>query len=815
MKIRKIKLSLFATVPALAIIGLASCGETSSTDNKKPERVKPNTVKTTHNYVEAPEAPTYDGVGGEVDIYINYAATSGVSRAENQATVNDPITNEQIAPGVMLPTWKAFQSYTNTTIKDATDYSKSSDALVWTAVTTNNFKSETRNSNIDLIYNTTSNFSDNTDKFLALNSFIEDGKMPNFKEYLDKNPDVKKMIEKSGKIYFTPYFDGQDDIERMFVMDTALTQEVLDAADGWDTTTTNGGANPSSNVVQGAFYKPFMDENYNYASDTTVKVLYKNEAKDVTVVKTTNIIKQQNEILNNGCTGKQLAEQFINYIKTAYKNFFDAGYYKNPSDLFISESAAYNTDELIALMRVVKANPGMISGKADAEITTFFPRAASNNRIDNIYDLAQIWGVQGLDGENGNFYIGGDGKVHALETTQASYDALEYLSQIYDEGLILKDFYTDANNPNGNNTGFLDKFYKKTLSDSAYGFMMYDYAAATTAANDLKDGIGTRSTARKNGFETDYQSMSLTGVLAPLTYWATESTWKPTDSITSKTGKTLTRYYESNRALKGNSWAIPANAENPDGAVRLMDIMFSELGQMVNNYGPTEYWQKPDTTSGDTVTGAYDVTKAYVSTDMVYGEKNPIVSNQVKASLGSQSGDFWSYFRGYLGATHGIGNVRPKGVNLQATNAYAQAGIAYVQSAFTVGNNGVAGDGTVLKLATISKVKDSNNNTIYTWNTSVPSGFTKSYKDNDNKYSAITGFWASDKKNTNAGWVNAVTRGHTNNINSIKIFNSQKDTVTFEQVLGQKEDFNKNALYTYAFSINNDNTYVPSYALTA
>ncbi len=815
MKIRKIKLSLFATVPALAIIGLASCGETSSTDNKKPERVKPNTVKTTHNYVEAPEAPTYDGVGGEVDIYINYAATSGVSRAENQATVNDPITNEQIAPGVMLPTWKAFQSYTNTTIKDATDYSKSSDALVWTAVTTNNFKSETRNSNIDLIYNTTSNFSDNTDKFLALNSFIEDGKMPNFKEYLDKNPDVKKMIEKSGKIYFTPYFDGQDDIERMFVMDTALTQEVLDAADGWDTTTTNGGANPSSNVVQGAFYKPFMDDNYNYASDTTVKVLYKNEAKNVTVVKTTNIIKQQNEILNNGCTGKQLAEQFINYIKTAYKNFFDAGYYKNPSDLFISESAAYNTDELIALMRVVKANPGMISGKADAEITTFFPRAASNNRIDNIYDLAQIWGVQGLDGENGNFYIGGDGKVHALETTQASYDALEYLSQIYDEGLILKDFYTDANNPNGNNTGFLDKFYKKTLSDSAYGFMMYDYAAATTAANDLKDGIGTRSTARKNGFETDYQSMSLTGVLAPLTYWATESAWKPTDSITSKTGKTLTRYYESNRALKGNSWAIPANAENPEGAVRLMDIMFSELGQMVNNYGPTEYWQKPDTTSGDSVTGAYDVTKAYVSTDMVYGEKNPIVSNQVKASLGSQSGDFWSYFRGYLGATHGIGNVRPKGVNLQATNAYAQAGIAYVQSAFTVGNNGVAGDGTVLKLATISKVKDSNNNTIYTWNTSVPSGFTKSYKDNDNKYSAITGFWASDKKNTNAGWVNAVTRGHTNDIKSIKIFNSQKDTVTFDQVLGQKEEFNKNALYTYAFSINNDNTYVPSYALTA
>ena len=308
---------------------------------EEPPVVSPE-VNNKLNYVEAQKAPTYNGNGGTVDVYINYAATSGVSRAENQATVMDPIDGSQLAPGVMLPTWKAFQSYTNTTIKDATDYSKSSDALVWTAVTTNNFKSETRNSNIDLIYNTTSNFSDNTDKFLALDSFIENGKMPNFKEYLDKNPDVKKMIEKSGKIYFTPYFDGQDDIERMFVMDTALTQEVLDATDGWDTTTTNGGSKPSANVVQGGFYKPFMDENYNYASDTKVKILYKNEVKEATVIKTTNIIKQQNDILNNGCTGKQLAEQFINYIKTAYKNFFDAGYYKNPSDLFISESAAYN-----------------------------------------------------------------------------------------------------------------------------------------------------------------------------------------------------------------------------------------------------------------------------------------------------------------------------------------------------------------------------------------------------------------------------------------------------------------------------------------
>lgn len=807
---KKFLLTGSAVIAGAAILGLTSCG-----DDADDVREVAEGTKSTYSFVEAPKAPTYEGNGGEVDVYINYAATSGVSRADNQPTVSDPITNGQLAPGVMLPTWKAFQSYTNTTIKDATTYAKSKDDEVWTAVTGNNFISESDSSRtIDIVYNTTSNFGSATDKLLALDDYIADGKMPNFKAYLDKNPDVKKMLTKSGHIYYTPYFDGQDDIERMFIMDTALTKMVLDSESGWDTTTTNGGANPSANVVQGGFYQPFMNAESNYAESVTVKVLHENAAVDATIAKTTNIIKQQNELLTRGCTGQELAQQLITYIKAAYKDLFDKGYYKNPSDLYISESAAYNADDLIALMRVVKANPGMISGDANAEITTFFPRAASNNRVDNMYDLAQIWGIQGIDGENGNFYIGGDGKVHALESTQASYDALEYLSQIYDEGLILKDFFTDANNPKGNGTGFLDKFYKKTLADSAYGFMMYDYSAATCAANDLFAGIGTKATSRKNGFDTDYSSKGITAILAPLTYWATGSEWTPSDAITSRTGKTLTRYYESNRALKGNSWAIPANADNPEGAIRLMDVMFSELGQMVNNYGPVEYWAKPNTKLGDKVEN-YDKDKFYVSNDLVAGELAPILSNKVKASIAGQSGDFWSYSRGYLGATHGIGNVRPKGVNLQATNVYAQAGIANIQSAFTIGNNGVAGDGTVLKLATISKVKNASGETVYTWNTSVPSGFTKKHKDNDKKYASLTGFWASDKLNNNTGWVNAVTRGHTNNISTISVKNSDGNAVTYAKVLEERAEFNKGALYTYAFSIANDNTYVPSYAITA
>ena len=295
MRKNKIRLSLFAAVP-VAVLGLTGCGESSS-GPKTDDRVRTNDIRTKYSYIEAPAAPTYAGDGGQVDVYINYSGTSGVARAEGKGNVSDPITGAQIAPGVMLPTWRAFQSYTNTTIIDATDYSKTTDALVWTGVTGNNFKSETNSSrNIDLVYNTTSNFGGATDKLVALDDYINDGKMPNFKAYLDKNPDVKKMLQKSGKIYYTPYFDGQDDIERMFIMDTALTTKVLDSTSGWDTTTTNGGSNPSANVVQGGFYQPFMNADYNYESDTKVKVLFQNDVYDVTIFKTKNIIKQQNEL---------------------------------------------------------------------------------------------------------------------------------------------------------------------------------------------------------------------------------------------------------------------------------------------------------------------------------------------------------------------------------------------------------------------------------------------------------------------------------------------------------------------------------------
>lgn len=810
---KKYLLTGSAVLAAAAILGLASC----SSESGGNDRGKGDSKRTgdTHHFVEAPAADTYATDGGELDVLLNYAGTSGVSRAQSSDTIKDPITQSQLTAGKILPTWEAFGKYTRTVIKEATDYTETTDNDVWNYFSTNDIKSKVDSSRfVDLIYNATSNFKNGAAKLTDLSQFInidnpDQAVMKNFSRYLKDNPAIMKLLQigSNNEIYYTPYFDGVDDIERMFVMDTALTTKVLDSESGWDTIAKNGGSNPDDNLVKGGFYQPFMDANKVYSSAQSVKVVVGKEVKTVAVIQEDNIIKQQNQLLANGCSGQDLAEQLISYIKAAYKNFFDQGIYTKPSDLYISGSAAYNADELIALMRVVKANPAMLTGDAEAEITTFFPRAVSNNRIENILDFAQIWGIQGLDGEANNFYFGSDGKCHALESTPQSYDALEYLSQIYDEGLIQKEFWAGT----ADKTGQLDKYFKKITTDAAYGFMMYDFSAATTAANDLEDGVGTPASTRRNGFDSGYECKGITPVIAPLTYWATESNWNHESNILDRTGKTLTRYYESNRAMKTNSWAIPKSSDNKEGAARLMDFMFSELGQMVNNYGPTEYWAVPESEYGDEIDGTFDANKAYVSDDLVLGEKNPIISSYVSLGVVGAGLDYWSYSREVIGSTHGIGNVRPAGVNLQVTNKYGQIGVKNIQNAFTVGNKGVTGDGEALKLATFTKVKEDDGSTKFTWDTCVPSGYANAPKDANNEWNVVTGFWTSAMQN-NAGWVNAVSRGHDISISTITINKTGSGTATFSELQAQLDAYNTKCLYGYSRSIGTGEAYVPEYA---
>lgn len=767
----KKKVLAVAGLTVISGLVLAGCGPKKTTDDNKGGSVY---NKDGYTYEAAPKAYTYSGelANKDVNVYLNYSGTAGVSYVSQQAYTN-PIDGETYQQGKILPTWVELGRITGTSVKDVASYTDKSDDDTYKAVSGQGFKTKDGKA-IDLFANTVKNINNMgaDGNAIDLAPYIADGKMPNFKKYLDANPTVKAQITKNGKIFYTPYFDGYNEIERMFVMDTEMVQLLLDTDNFANFDTTISGKGGDAKVLKEANYQPFINADYNYAADTKVKVSVKASAQEITVKKTDNIIKQQNASLAQGVSGKDLAQQFKNYLTAAYGDNVGKGkVFENYSDIFISESAAYNADELVALMRVVKANPKVVSkGKADS-VEVFFPRGEAANRVANILDLAQIWGIQGLDAESNNFFFDANGKLQSLGTTKASYDALELLHDLYNEGLIVQDFYyvpaTGAIGSKG-----LDQYFKKTRNDSSFGFLMYDYSASTGAANDEVEGIGTKPSAR-NGIFKDLSVQGIRPVVSPLTMWATEKSWKHDQALSDMTGKTLTRYIESNRTLKTGSWCIPSTATNIDGALRLMDVTFSEYGALVNTFGPVLYWYKP------TINGK-KATEPMIATDLGGTEKAPVLSQELTAEIQRSGKDFWSYMRENLGATHGIGGVRNNQADFQATNAYAQVGLTNVKNAIA--------SGAVI----LAQVKST-----YDFSTSVNVNWTSSPKvtaEND----GITSFWTDPKTTEPSNWVNVVVNGTAGEVTSGSV---SKQKYTLEQVLAHMDSYAKKYLYDYANSL--------------
>lgn len=730
---------------ALAVLTLTACPA------KKPDKTGTTDTGTTPVTTGSGDSTTSTTSLAPLDssalhIAVNYQGKQGISARE---TFNNPVESKNYSVNDILPVWSEFsKKLGGTKFVDVADYSATKDDAHGTNIQTAKYKNG--NNYIDIFTTTTKNINAfaNKGEIEDLSEHLDD--MPNFKAFLEENTTIRSSIENpsDGGIYYTPYFDGFNKIERMFLMDTEMIQKLLDSpADTGDTTTSGTGA--AANTLQAAQFTPFIDADHNYPDATTTVKISKNAvASDLVIAQTDNIIKQQNTLLNAGTTGKELLNQFKSYLQAAFgENVGEGKTYSKLSEIFTTESAAYNTDEMIALMRVVKANPGVLTGDETAEIEVMVPRMASNNRVDNIADFMEVFGIMGLDSETEMLYYGPDGKIHDGAATTATYQALDYLKALYSEGLLLNNFFYKGDAVNGN---YLQVYFGHTEqtkdSKDGYGFMMYDYSASTTAMDSLdEDGLGTADSKRVGG----WKDMSVTGfmpVLPPLTYWATGSEWKASDDISSRAGKTLIRYSDSNRALKNASWCIPSSSDNITQACKLLDLLFSEEGRRINDFGPTSYWQ--------TDLGTYA------------GEPTPLFSDDLKSWVSNSSKDFWSFMRAYLGATHGIGYVRSASINYQATNKYGKIGTLNVENAISSG---------AVVLATVDTNK-------FLWDESVPTaGYGTTSADNAKQYNAVTAFWSSDKWAEAAyGWAAVVT-------------GAAKDDNT---VLGKTLD--TNADYTYA-----------------
>ena len=758
------------SLTVLAGLSLASCGGTND-----PTSAPSGTTAGTAGTSQPTEAPV-DTRG--LDICLNYSGKQGITLRDSSKM--NSVENANYSKGDLLPTWKTFQSKLGiSAIRDASDYSSSKDDDTYSKVSTSGYKSQTDSKQmIDLFYNTTKNIEKMGAAGDAVNllEYVNQGKMPNFKVWLDENPTMAKAITKGGKIYYTPYFDGYQDVERMFVMDVNVAKAVLDVAnfDNFDTTTNGKGA--AVNTLQEAKYTPYVDAEKNYAADTTVDCLNGTTVEKVTIKSVKNIIVRQNELLANGCTGKQLAEQFREYLNEAFGEYVGENkIFENYSDIFVSESAAYNADELIALMRVVKANPGVITGDANEEVVGLFPRGVAHNRVDNMADFMQIWGIQGMTSKKEMLYFDAEGKINDAAYTMQTYDGLDNLAALYSEGLILKDFWNSE--ASTSNTFYLDKYFGKTADGAGYGLIMYDYAASTGATNTKVDGIGTDESKRKEGFG------AVTGVrpiLPPLAYWATESTFSVTQSLTDKTGKTLTRYSEENRSLKSTSWCIPSSSDNIEEAVKLMDYLFSEEGVRIQDFGPDDgkYW----------------------TLGTVAGVEAPVMSSAVKEMIGNSGTDFWSFMRAYVGSTHGVGHVRETAIQIQSCNKYTQEGLNNLEDAIAYG-------------VVVANRVDKYGSSKYSWDCTVPtSGYANPSDDAAATYADITAFWSSDKcaKAAN-GWVAVVKDGLARTATTEIGTNANSKTYSYASVLAQRKVRLTNYLYTLASSLGD--AYVPEYVL--
>ena len=450
--------------------------------------------------------------------------------------------------------------------------------------------------------------------------------MPNFKAYLEANPIVRLSITgntDTGAIYFSPYFDGVNDIERMPLMRTDWVVALLDGEGEFTA--------EASNELAPAAYEPYMP-----TEDTVeVEVVKLDNSGTETITKDYNaggnIIATMNEALAAGTvTGVEAVNMLRTYIDTAY-----AGYYGTTrSNLFVGQNAAWDADELVALLRCVVANPQTLNGTDNVE--GLFSREDNNTqrRVDMFRFAGTLFGVRGLESRQDYLYVGTDGKLHDARQEEETYIALGRMNAMVQEGLISQSFVEMAEESTA------------TLLENDLGFMHYDYNQTQTVYNETKLQEGEKYMA----------------VMVPVARWNDGE-------------EKYMRFTESWRSVKTDGWAISkAGVEgNPDklnACLALIDYAYTYEGTILMSYGPDAFIK----TNAD---GSY-VTFNFNGTEM------PVIADATYEELWSLAkGNYTNYARQYLGST--LTFAKSQAFEYQCTHVVGKEGAGYISNAIAWG----------------------------------------------------------------------------------------------------------------------------------
>ena len=631
-------LSLVLTL-ALSVSMLAACGpkveDLPSGDNTTTENNGGNNTNTgntntdnTNTGNKEPEAtPT-------PELKLEYAAgtvlrmATGYNNAKTGLFFDAEVAGEGVTladgktyhAGDLKPTWVEVQNVLNVVFENKYQGNSAS----------NEFKYwQEQLDQVDLVSGSASQLSEAgvAGKLVNIADYLD--YMPNFKAYLEANPIVRLSITgdtNTGAIYFSPYFDGVNDIERMPLMRTDWVEKLLNGAGAFTAS--------ASNNVKAAVYTPYMPT----SGKITVDVVNAAGTATETVTKdydaAGNIVKVMNDALAKGTvTGVDAVNMLRNYIDKAYNGYYG----ENRADLFIGQNAAWDADELVALLRCVVANPQTLNGTDTVQ--GLFSREDDNNqrRVDMFRFVGTLFGVRGLESRQDYLYLGTDGKLHDARQEEATYVALERMNAIAQEGLISSSFMN------------MEDTDTKTLLKNDAGFMHYDYNQTQTVYNATQLQEGEKYMA----------------VMVPVARW-----YDGTDA-----NGVYMRFTESWRSVKTDGWGISLAGVGSDtnklnAALKLIDYAYSEKGQILMSYGPDAFIK----TNAD---GSY-------VTFNFNGKEMPVIADATYAELWEKaSGNYTNYARQFLGST--LSFAKSQAFEYQCTHEVGKEGAGRISTAIGLG----------------------------------------------------------------------------------------------------------------------------------
>ena len=518
--------------------------------------------------------------------------------------------------GSLKPTWVAVEQLLNVKFEDKYQgNSAAKEFEYW----------KDRLAEVDMVSGTAATLSEYGEVGMLVNLADYLDEMPSFKAYLEANPIVRLSITgntATGAIYFSPYFDGVNDIERMPLMRVDWVAKLLDGEGEFTADACGNTADP--------VYQPYMPTEGKIEIETPTLDGTATEIVTKDYDAAGNIIAKMNE--KGSMTGVEAVNMLRTYIDTAYNGYYGT----ERSNLFIGQNAAWDVDELVALLRCVVANAQTLNGTDTVQ--GLFSREDDNNqrRVDMFRFAGHLFGVRGMESRQDYLYVGTDGMLHDARQEADAYKALEKMNDMAKEGLISVAFKEMAGEKSS------------TYLENDNGFMSYDYNQTQTIMNATKLQEGEKYMA----------------VMVPVALWQDGAE-----------GGTYMRFTESWRSVKTDGWAISkagveGNNDKLYAALALIDYAYSEKGQILMSYGPDAFIKTND--DGSYVTFKFN------------GKDMPVIADATAAELWEKaSGNYTNYARMYLGST--LSFAKSQAFEYQCTHEVGKEGAGKISTAIGLG----------------------------------------------------------------------------------------------------------------------------------